>query len=288
MTRKVAVTGASGYIGQHLCHSLANRGYDVLAISRSVPGIRHQKITYRQLDMLNQMELTKSLEDVNLIYHLAGTHLAEGDNNIEKGMEINIVGIINLIRAVRKNGMKKLIYTSSAQVYGPGASLPMKESHTPNPLSVYAINKLTAEYYLKLLCMKSNVEYMILRLFNVYSSLFEGIENDNVIKKVKIKLKDNEDVSVSGGESRDFIHISDLITILIKAMESDRNNTLLNVGSGTETYISELVGTMKEKYRSKSMIKLKQNDNPMRMQADIKRLEYTCGALHTRNIMELV
>ena len=156
MTKKVVVTGGAGFIGSHLTEELQNRGYYVIVLDDFSTGKRENM---DQLLKNNTVEFVEgSVTDLALLqtlfkgneYVFHQSALARVPFSIENPLsvnEVNITGTLDVLLAARDNKVKKVVFASSSSVYGDTEVLPQNETMLPNPLSPYALTKLTGEYY---------------------------------------------------------------------------------------------------------------------------------------------
>lgn len=220
---KIAVTGGSGFIGSHLVNELSKNNTVVNIDSREGKDIT-------DLDMLK-----REFEGVDYVFHLAALiSVQESSDDSKKYFEINTLGTLNVLLAAKEKGVKKVIFPSSASVYG-NNPIPHKEGVLLDPLSLYAITKLDGEYLMKMFKKAQGLDTCIIRFFNVYGPRQEkGV----ISKFIKTALK-NEDILVYGGEqTRDFVYVKDVVKALIQSLEKDVD--LINFGTSISINIKEL------------------------------------------------
>ncbi|HWQ20003.1 MAG TPA: NAD-dependent epimerase/dehydratase family protein, partial [Methanotrichaceae archaeon] len=185
MSRRYAVTGGAGFIGSNLAERLADEN-DVVIIDdlskgniKNIEGIgaKFIKGSITDLDLLK-----KAFVDVDCVFHLAA--IASVQSSVENPLETNSVGVdgtLNVLMASRYAGVKKVVFSSSASVYGQSQELPKREDMRLDPRSPYAVSKLTGEYYCKVLEELYGLKSTVLRYFNVYgprqdpSSEYSGV-----------------------------------------------------------------------------------------------------------------
>lgn len=221
---KIAITGGFGFIGSHLVNELSKNNTIVNIDSRQGKDIT-------DLNMLK-----KEFEGVDYVFHLAALiSVQESSGNSKKYFEINTLGTLNVLLAAKEKGVKKVIFPSSAAVYG-NNPVPHKEDMLPDPLSLYAITKLDGEYLMKMFKKVHGLNTCAIRFFNVYGP---RQEKGAISKFIRTALK-NEDIIIygRGEQTRDFVYVKDVIKTLIQSLEKDVD--LINFGTGTSISIKEL------------------------------------------------
>jgi UDP-glucose 4-epimerase len=160
----------------------------------------------------------------------------------EESMDINIQGTHNVLKASLESGVKKLVFSSSASVYGNPIYLPMDEDHPLNPITPYCVSKIADEFLLKMFSSKG-LKYIALRNFNVYG-LRQSVDAyyTSVILSFVKKIMNHEPPMIlgDGSQSMDFINVYDVVNANVLAMESGVENEIFNVGSGESTSVKEL------------------------------------------------
>ena len=242
---RVLVTGGLGFIGSHLSRRLVDLGYDVVVLDdlshaccAEVDGAEVVKANLRYADGLK-----RALNGVEAVYHLAA--LTDVSESIRRPLlyhSVNTEGTLNLLDCCRRVGVDRIIYTSSCAVYGEPVKLPIGEDHPTNPLSPYAASKLAAEAYCRVYAHCYPMNITVFRLFNVYgprqSSQYAGVISRFV---ERVKAGKPPIIYGSGEQSRDFIHVSDVVDCLVKALNSKGSGfTVFNLGSGRAVKISEV------------------------------------------------
>ena len=235
--KKILVTGGSGFIGTYLTNKLCNQGNMVfnLDINPPVKNVDTNLLKYIEGDIRNK-EVFKSLESVDLIYHLAAqtsSIVSERDSNTD--LMTNIIGTNNLCEFATQFDCK-IHFTSSMAVYGSGE---VNRNSRPMPTSIYGISKLSAENLIKKY-FNAN-KYCIHRLFNVYGP-GQDLENlDQGMLSIFVKMAlSNEEIKVKGSSTRtrDFIHVRDVIDFMINA---DIDGQINNIATGKSISVEKLV-----------------------------------------------
>jgi len=185
-------------------------------------------------------------EGVDIVFHLAA--LPRPQLSIKKPLpadRVNVHGTLRILVKSVENGVKRVVFASSASVYGEQEEYPTPETAKPNPMSPYALQKLVGEMYCQLFTRIYGLETNCLRLFNVYGSRMnpEG-EYSSLIPKF-IKLIDNgmhPTIFGTGEQRRDFVHVSDVVGAMILAAESEVYGEVFNVGSGWNHSVNQVFG----------------------------------------------
>ena len=248
------VTGGAGFIGRHLVAKLLHDQHEITIFdnfsSSSKNDITHlleDGVSLVTGDILDYDLLLKSISNHNFVIHLAAqTSVSESIANPKTTTDIIVDGTVNVLKSCVKTNVKNLIFSSSAAVYGNSPNTLISENSQLNPLSSYGVSKLVAEYNLQVFSKLFDLNCISLRLFNVYGS---GQSSEaGVIKKFLKNISDETPLEIfgDGAQTRDFVHISDVIQAFycaIKNIEAKRGE-IYNIGSGTATSINELASLL--------------------------------------------
>jgi UDP-glucose 4-epimerase len=241
--KSILITGGRGFIGNHLFRALSENN-DV-KIFDIVDG----------KDVKNFDLLKKELKNVDVVFHLAGLISVEESMRNPLGyIENNIIGSYNVLKAALENNVKKVVFASSAAVYGDYPENPKKEDMHLIPKSPYAFSKVAAERFMENF-NNNGLSTISLRFFNIYGPE-QKIDSSyaSVIPIFITKALRNENLIIygNGKQTRDFIYIEDIINALILA--SEKGSGVFNIGSGKPTSINELSNLIIELANSKSKI----------------------------------
>lgn len=231
-TKKIAVIGSSGFIGSHLCMKLRNQGHEV--VECDLP----------RIDITIPVSL-HPLNGVDVVYHLATMPLNSCKKYPALCILTNIEGTLNVMEAMEKYGIKRLIYSSASSVYGTPDKVPVEESDPKEPLTLYGASKLAAENIIKVKINEMNLNNSfdftagIFRFTNVYGP---GQLN-GVIPAFITKSLAHDEISVTGdgSQSRDFVYIDDVVNVMALALEEPLYGFTMNLGSGVQVSINELL-----------------------------------------------
>jgi UDP-glucose 4-epimerase len=234
MTRKkVLVTGAGGFIGTKVVQELWNRGCDVYyfdVIDPKVEGIKRLNLG----TILDQYDLALAVKGCDYAIHLAALlGVYKTDNSRLETLHVNIQGTLNFIEACVKEGVKKIVFSSSSEVYGDQEKFPITEENPLNPKSVYAVSKIAGEEYLKAYAEMYPFQYNIVRLFNVYG---EYQREEFVLPKFVQRVVNNEPPVIygDGEQNRSFCYVADAARGVVDALLSETQGEVFNIGNDRE------------------------------------------------------
>lgn len=254
---KILVTGGAGFIGGYLVDFLLNNHhkvtiYDNLSNSSksTLNSLTKKGAQFIKGDILDYNRLVKSSKGFDLAIHLAAKiDVAESVLHPEKVENTNVNGTVNVLKCCIENNIKKIIFSSSAAVYG-NSDVTVNENTKASPLSPYGESKLLAEDQIKKIA-KNNLAYIILRLFNIYGKRQNNQYAGVITKFAENISKDNPLVIYGDGEqTRDFVSISDVIDAFDCAIKTNSSGTY-NIASGKSISIKELVKMFLDIFRKK-------------------------------------
>jgi len=245
--KRIFVTGGAGFIGFHLCKKLSDSTsnltiYDNLS-SGKVENVKHlPKVHFVKADILNFKKL-HSQEKADLIYHLAAQVVVpySMENPVED-FETNARGTLNVLEKARKDDAR-VVFTSSAAVYGNTTKLPTPENYGFNPASCYGLSKVVGEQYCNMYSKQYGLDITILRLANVYGPRCHGVIPDFLDKLSRNPEK--LEIIGTGLQSRDFVHVSDVVEALtLVAVSEEAIGETFNIGFGKTTKIIDIAKTI--------------------------------------------
>ncbi len=248
---KVIVTGGAGFIGSNLADELVRWGYQVVILdnlytgkrSNIEPLLKDRKAEFVQGSITNLSLLRKLFSGVDYVFHQAAIpSVPRSIKNPKASHNVNITGTLNVLLAARDEGVKKVVYASSAAVYGDSPTLPKVEDMTPNPLSPYAVTKLMGEYYCEVFHNIYGLNTICLRYFNVYGPRQDpNSQYAAVIPKFIDNLLAGKPPVIfgDGEQSRDFAFVGDVAEANILAAESQATG-VFNIGSSIRVTINQL------------------------------------------------
>jgi UDP-glucose 4-epimerase len=245
--KRILVTGGAGFIGFHLCKRLSGLTsnltiYDNLSSGKTENVKDVGKPKFVKGDILDLKKLC-SVEKADLIYHLAAQVVVPYSmENPLMDFETNAKGTLQVLEKARKDDAK-LVFASSAAVYGNPAQLPTTEDYGFHPVSCYGLSKVVGEEYCGMYKDQYGLDITIMRLANVYGLRCHGVIHDFLDKIAK--NPDKLEIIGTGLQSRDFVHVSDVIDALATVgSEESTNGKTYNIGFGTTTKIIDLAKLM--------------------------------------------
>jgi len=251
---KFFITGGAGFIGRHLVAKLLHDKHEITIFdnfsSSSKNDITHlleDGVGLVTGDILDYDLLLKSMPNYDFVIHLAAqTSVSQSVANPKTTADIIVDGTVNVLKSCVKTNVKNIIFSSSAAVYGNSINTLLAENAQLSPLSSYGASKLVAEYNLLAFSKLFGLNCISLRLFNVYGN---GQSSEaGVIRKFLKNISKDVPIEIFGDgvQSRDFVHVSDVIQAFycaIRNIETKRGE-VYNIGSGTATSINELASLL--------------------------------------------
>ena len=250
---KFLVTGGAGFVGRHLVAKLLHDGHNITIFDNFSSSSKNDVIHLLENgvnlvtgDILDYDLLLKSMANHDFVIHLAAqTSVSESIANPKTTVDIIVNGTVNVLKSCVKTNVKGLISTSTAAVYG-SSPTPISETSQPNPISSYGASKLVTEYNLQAFSRFFGLNCISLRLFNVYGN---GQSSEAVVIRKFLKNISKDlplEIFGDGTQTRDFVHISDVIQAFycaIKNIEAKRGE-VYNIGSGKSASINELASLL--------------------------------------------
>jgi UDP-glucose 4-epimerase len=247
---RIIVTGGAGFIGSNIVDKLIKLNFEVAIIDNLSTGKKefiNPKAKFYELDIFDS-KLESIFNDIKpelVIHHAAQIDVQSSLNNPIFDAQTNILGTINILEQCKKNNVQKILYASSAAVYGSPNYLGVDELHNIDPSSFYGISKHTPEHYIKTYSQLCNLDYTILRYANVYGIRQDPKGEGGVISIFLDKLLNNQNVMIygNGEQTRDFIFINDIVNANICALTKG-SRSIFNISTNTQTSINELFNIM--------------------------------------------
>jgi UDP-glucose 4-epimerase len=254
------ITGAAGFLGSALANQLAREGHQVRGLddlSTGDPQALGPEIHFTRGDVNDRPKLWTLLQEVDCVYHLAArVSVQESILYPREYNAVNVGGTVSLMEAMRDVGVRRVVLVSSGAIYGDQPKQPLCECMTPNPRSPYAVSKLAAEYYVNTIGDLWNIETVSLRVFNAYGPgqhlpashppvvpyfLRQALHRGSLV------------VHSDGNQTRDYVYIDDVVSALIAASTAPNlDGLVINIGSGRQTSVRELVKTVMDVTGSQS------------------------------------
>jgi len=244
------VTGGAGFIGSNLVDALVELG-DVMIIDDLSSGnldnlehlLKRDDVSLERLSVTDLEGMKPLFEDIDCVFHLAAvSNISSSVADPLRTNEVNVKGTLNVLLAARDSGVRKVVFTSSASVYGDTEEVPTTENAFPNPLSPYAVTKLAGEHYCNVFSDLYGLETTSLRPFNVYGPRQDpNSQYAGVIPLFIRSLLEGEVPVIDGDgeQTRDFVYVKDVVRAFIQAMDR-RAKGVYNIAGGKGVSINEL------------------------------------------------
>lgn len=267
MSRRILVVGGAGYIGSHMVRHLLEKGEAPVVLDNLSNGHRQaipSHIPFYQIDIHDTSRVENILRQeaiTHVIHFAAYAYVGESMSEPLKYYKNNIAGTVSLLEAVRKAGVKYLVFSSSCATYGNPQKLPLAESHPQNPINPYGETKLVIENLLRAMSAQNQIIYAALRYFNAAgASLDSSIGEDHTPEShliplvLQVALGQRKYVSIFGGDYptpdgtciRDYIHVDDLARahlLALNHLEKSDSSLELNLGTGRPASVKEIITT---------------------------------------------
>jgi UDP-glucose 4-epimerase len=256
--KRIMLIGGAGLVGSHIVDQLIQEPVsEIVVFDNFIRGTKGNladaakspKVKVVEGSMTDRDALKREMQGIDGVFHLASLWLGECVNDPRLAWEVNTIGSWNIVEACREAGVKRIVYSSSASVYGNAVVTPMTEEHPFNNRTTYGATKIANEQMLRAIYEQHKLPYIGMRYMNIYGPRmdYEGTYV-SVIMKVLDKIFANERPVVFGDGSQvyDFIHVSDVARANILGMKADCADENFNVGMGIGTSINDLVKILLE------------------------------------------
>jgi UDP-glucose 4-epimerase len=251
--RKLVLVGGAGLVGSHIVDQLVNEPVrEIVVYDNFVRGTRTNldraarsaKVRIAEASMTDRERLRREMDGADGVFLLASLWLGECVNDPRSAWEVNTLGTWNVVEACLEAGVKRIVYSSSASVYGNALVTPMTEEHPFNNRTTYGATKIANEQMLRAIYEQHRLPYIGMRYMNIYGPRmdYEGTYV-SVIMKVLDRIFAGERPVVFGDGSQvyDFIHVADVARANILGMKAECADENFNIGMGIGTSINELV-----------------------------------------------
>ena len=235
---KIMVTGGNGFIGHTLVRHLLNEGNKVIVVDIKPIKFTHPKLEFVKKSVLE--DLRWYMKDCDMVYHLAAElGVVNSDKKPLNTLNVNIDGTVNIFRCALGTNVKKIVYTSSSEVYGEAKEIPLKEDSPKSPVSIYGVSKLTAEMYAKAYAQEYGMDINPVRLFNVYGP-GQGFEWVVSIFIKKVLNNESPEVFGDGSQVRCFTYISDIVSGIETVRKKGAKGEAYNIANTDKITMKEL------------------------------------------------
>ena len=252
---RVVVTGGAGFIGSNLAHALLARGDSVVVLDNFLTGRRQNladiadAITLVQGDIRNRADLDQAFAGADYVLHQAALpSVVRSVEDPEASHDVNVNGMIQVLQAARRHGIKRLVFAASSSAYGETPVLPKVETMTPAPISPYGVGKLLGEQYCRVWTRVYGLECVALRYFNVFGPR-QSPQSDYaaVIPKFITLMQQGQAPHIHGDglQTRDFCYIDNVVEANLNALVApNAAGNVYNVACGAHYSLLDLVGNL--------------------------------------------
>jgi len=253
--KKVLVTGGAGFIGSHLVERLSLHNEVTVFDDLSTGSLRNleaakEEVRLHRASILQPKQLAKALEGRDLVYHLAAkTSVPESTEKPEEYWRTNVEGTLNVLKTSVDAGVKRVVFISSAAVYGSSEVVPKVETMRPEPASPYATTKMVGEFACEEISQLKSMETVVLRLFNSYGPRQDpNAPYAGVVAKFCSAVAAGRGVEIygDGDQTRDFLYAADAAEAMELAGERPVAGQVFNIGSGSATTVAEVARLLSE------------------------------------------
>jgi UDP-glucose 4-epimerase len=264
---RALVTGGAGFIGSHLVDRLIDRGHDVIVLDNFSTGRtknlsrspHRQNLQVVRADIRKiPRSIVKRLRRVDAVCHFAAvTSVQQSVKDPVSTTEVNVFGTLNVLEAAKALKAQRVVFASSAAVYGAPDAFPISETSSIRPMSPYGASKAASEHYVASFEANHGIVGVSLRFFNVYGPRQRVSQYSGAISIFSNRSLDRQTLRIfgDGSQTRDFIFVSDAVDATVAALEKDPRGRVFNIASGSETTILKLAETIRTITQSQSELK---------------------------------
>lgn len=249
----ILVTGGAGFIGSHVVALLLKQGYEKVCVLDNLSTGKKENVPAAvPLEVLDirspELEAFLQKQQFDVVIHLAAqTMVPFSMAHPDLDEAINISGMVHLLEGCRKSGVKKIIFSSSAAIYGDNQNLPLKETEAPAPTSFYGLTKAAGEQYIRLYEKAFGLKGIIFRFANVYGERQGETGEGGVISIFAQKIAKQEAVSIfgDGNQTRDFVYAGDIARAIVLGVGYEGSGTF-NVSTNQEVSLNQLIAALEK------------------------------------------
>lgn len=254
---KALVTGGSGFIGSNIVEKLVETGFQVTVLDNLSSGhlcniehlIRDTSINFINADVRDADAVEKACRGQDVVFHLAASvGRQKSIDNPALDSSTNLLGAVNVLEGMKKNSVHRIIYSSSAAIFGELVTPTIDEGHPQNADSPYGVSKLAAEKMILAYSGLYDMTGICLRYFNIYGINQRFDSYGNVIPIFAKRIFNGLPLLIfgDGNQTRDFVNVQDIARVNLLAANSDTGTDVYNIGSGDSITINQLASMMQE------------------------------------------
>ena len=254
----ITITGGAGFLGRHLCRALTVAGHQIKIIDLK----ENPEFETMIADVRDSEKMKELITNADIVFHLAS--LIEAGESVEKPekyIDYNINGTLSVLEAMRLNGVKTFIFSSSAAIYGEPIQVPIKEDDRTLPINPYGMTKLAMEALLRSYVEAHDFTGVALRYFNLYGPEEHHEPETHAIPRFIEQIYNNREVTVwgDGSHQRDYVYISDIVEAHLQALELVAKNPqkyhYMNLSTENPSSVMEVIQIIEQAMNKKAMIK---------------------------------
>ncbi len=293
---RILVTGGAGFIGSNLVREVCAQGtVEVVVLDNLTTGsaddLEGCDITFVDGDIRDYETVKQAAEGCHTIFHLAASvGNARSISDPAQDADVNVIGTINVLETARRLGTRKVVYSSSAAIFGEPQALPISPEHSTNPDSPYGVSKLAGEKLCLTYSRMYGIEAICLRYFNVYGVNQRYDAYGNVIPIFIERIFKNEPLVIygDGEQTRDFINVQDVVKANLLAAQARGLTGAFNIGSGLTITVNQLVALIQQATGRTAIVEYRQPrpGDVLHSQADIIRATAAFGFKPSINLSE--
>jgi len=283
----ILVAGGSGFIGSHIVKKFLNSDIPLLIADireADFPHIPQKKIDINDVEALTRLMTNNN---VTAVIHLVGLpNISDCEKDPMMSFKINALSTQSIVEAMRKSDVEKILFASSAAVYGYKINGKVSEETEPRPDTIYGFHKLFSEQIIKSYAERYGIKFVILRLFNVFGG-DPTLRTDIISLFIKQALNRKPLIVFGPNKYRDFIYIEDVAQAFLSSYQRNVENKIFNIGSGNKITLEELVSIFKEINPQIQVITKESPDDGTGIYADITLAKNLLG-FNPRNPREAI
>lgn len=248
--QNILVTGGAGFIGSHIVDAVVEKNA-VTVLDNLSAGTKknvHPEARFVDADLRDRKTLKQLVSTSDIVFHQAGlVSVEESTKRPTKSHAINVEGTVQLLDCARQTDTR-VVTASSAAIYGSPSTIPVPETEPADPRSPYGVDKLAIDRYTQIYADLYDLPAVVLRYFNVYGPRQSATSYSGVISTFFEQATASEPLTIygDGSQTRDFVHVSDVVDANLRAAQTAHTGTAYNIGTGKSTTVNELANVVCE------------------------------------------